>query len=60
MYVNGNTGGITVDITFTNTKPAPVIGYDANFTVTTLPSVIPHVSGGFTVMITGVNVQYYN
>jgi hypothetical protein len=60
VYVNGNTGGITLDITFTNTTPAPVIGYDANFTVTNLPSVIPHVSWGFTVMITGVNVQYYN
>jgi hypothetical protein len=60
VYVNGNTKGINVHITFTNTTPAPVIGYDANFTVTNLPSVIPNVSWYFMVTITGVNVQYSN
>lgn len=56
VYVNGNTKGITIDISFTNvTVPPtpPARTYDANFTVTNLPSVMPNVIWTYSVTING-------
>lgn len=60
VYVNGNTNGITVDVTFSNNTVQPVKTYDANFTVTNLPSVMPNIQWSFSVTVTGLNVQYSN
>ncbi len=56
VYVNGNTKGITIDISFSNTTvptlpPAPT--YDANFTVTNLPSMMPNVTWIYYVTVNG-------
>ncbi len=60
VYVNGNTKGIDVTITFSNTTAPTVKTYDANFTVTNLPSILPGISWGYTVSITGTDVSYSN
>lgn len=58
VYVNGNTKGITVDVTFSNITTPAVRTYDANFTVTNLPTVIPNVSWGYDVSVVGIDVSY--
>ena len=58
VYVNGNTNGITVDVTFSNITTPAVRTYDANFTVTNLPAVIPNVTWGYDVTVVGIDVSY--
>ncbi|MHB1492395.1 MAG: collagen binding domain-containing protein [Thermoplasmataceae archaeon] len=58
VYVNGNTGGIQINITFSNTSIKPTTSYDANFTVTNMPSVIPNTTWNYAVTLNGVNVVY--
>ena len=58
VYVNGSTNGITVDVTFSNITTPAVRTYDANFTVTNLPAVIPNVTWGYDVTVVGIDVSY--
>ncbi len=58
VYVNGNTNGITVDVTFSNITTPAVKTYDANFTVTNLPAVIPNVTWSYDVSVVGIDVSY--
>ncbi len=58
IYVNGNTNGITVDVTFSNITTPAVKTYDANFTVTNLPAVIPNVTWSYDVSVVGIDVSY--